>query len=317
MKKNIVFGGQGFIGQNLCSQLIKNGESVVSIDKNIWGLKFSDFCIESNNFSYYNQDINSLDYSMLPIIEKNTKEDVLIWHLAANSDILKGVNNIDIDLNDTLMTTINITKFMEKYELKNIIFASSSAVYGNMLNKATEITPTRPISNYGGMKLASEAVLSAYQTKHGGNCIISRFPNVVGTPATHGVIIDLIKKLKKNKTTLNVLGNGQQNKNYLHVDDLISSLLHLRDLPKHNIFDVYNIGVEGPNVYVKDIAEKVRDTLNPNASIKYQDTEEGWVGDVPKIELSMEKLNATGWKNSMSGIQAVQKTITDILTSNR
>ena len=149
---------------------------------------------------------------MLPIIEKNTKEDVLIWHLAANSDILKGVNNIDIDLNDTLMTTINITKFMEKYELKNIIFASSSAVYGNMLNKATEITPTRPISNYGGMKLASEAVLSAYQTKHGGNCIISRFPNVVGTPATHGVIIDLIKKLKKNKTTLNVLGNGQQNK---------------------------------------------------------------------------------------------------------
>ena len=55
MKKNIVFGGQGFIGQNLCSQLIKNGESVVSIDKNIWGLKFSDFCIESNNFSYYNR----------------------------------------------------------------------------------------------------------------------------------------------------------------------------------------------------------------------------------------------------------------------
>ncbi len=93
--------------------------------------------------------------------------------------------------------------------------------------------------------------------------------------------------------------------------------MHLRDLPKHNIFDVYNIGVEGPNVYVKDIAEMVRDNLNPNASIKYQDTEEGWVGDVPKIELSMEKLNATGWKNSMSGIQAVKKTITDILTSNR
>ena len=70
--------------------------------------------------------------------------------------------------------------------------------------------------------------MSAYQTKHGGNCIISRFPNVVGTPATHGVIIDLIKKLKKNKTTLNVLGNGQQNKNYLHVDDLISSIAFFR-----------------------------------------------------------------------------------------
>ena len=317
MKKNIVFGGQGFIGQNLCSQLIKNGESVVSIDKNIWGLKFSDFCIESNNFSYYNQDINSLDYSMLPIIENNAKEDIFIWHLAANSDIFKGVSNIDIDLNDTLMTTINIMKFKEKYELKNIIFASSSAVYGKMLNKATENTPTRPISNYGGMKLASEAVLSAFQLKHDGNCIISRFPNVVGTPATHGVIIDLIKKLQKNKTTLDVLGNGQQNKNYLHVNDLISSLLHLRDLPKNNIFDVYNIGGEGPNVYVKDIAERVRDALNPNALIKYQDSEEGWVGDVPKIELSMEKLNSTGWRNSMSGLQAVQKTITDILDSNR
>ena len=317
MKKNIVFGGQGFIGQNLCSQLIKNGESVVSIDKNIWGLKFSDFCIESNNFSYYNQDINSLDNSMLPIIENHAKKDIFIWHLAANSDIFKGVHNIDIDLNDTLMTTINIMKFMEKYELKNIIFASSSAVYGKILNKATENSPTRPISNYGGMKLASEAVLSAFQLKHDGNCIISRFPNVVGTPATHGVIIDLIKKLQKNKTTLDVLGNGQQNKNYLHVDDLISSLLHLRDLPKHNIFDVYNIGGEGPNVYVKDIAERVRDALNPNALIKYQDSEEGWIGDVPIIELSMEKINSTGWRNSMSGLQAVQKTITDILALNK
>ena len=77
------------------------------------GLKFSDFRI-GVIILVTTQDINSLDYSMLPIIEKNTKEDVLIWHLAANSDILKGVNNIDIDLNDTLMTTINITKFMEK-----------------------------------------------------------------------------------------------------------------------------------------------------------------------------------------------------------
>ena len=62
-----------------------------------------------------------------------------------------------------------------------------------MLNKATEITPTRPISNYGGMKLASEAVLSKCINKTCVKRIISRFPNVVGTPATHGVIIDLIK----------------------------------------------------------------------------------------------------------------------------
>ena len=80
MKKNIVFGGQAGLSDGNCSQLIKNGESVVSIDKNIWGLNFRIFLYP--NFSYYNQDINSLDYSMLPIIEKNTKEDVLIWHLA-------------------------------------------------------------------------------------------------------------------------------------------------------------------------------------------------------------------------------------------
>lgn len=315
MRKNIVFGGQGFIGQTLCRELLNAGESVYSIDKNIWNIEFDQKLWKSNRFFSVIEDINSLSGEQFDALQNYSDGNTTVWHLAANSDIAKGVDNIDVDLNDTLLTTVNIIKLMERLCLSDIIFASSSAVYGNMVDIVDETSVTKPVSNYGAMKLASEAVITAFQNKFRGECLIARFPNVIGTPATHGVILDLIKKLSVSKVQLEVLGNGKQNKNYLYVDDLISALLHLRGYAEPNSCEIYNIGCNGPNVYVSEIAEAVRNATYPNASISYQNSETGWVGDVPVINLGLDKLKSTGWKNMFTGHEAVDKTIAGILKS--
>ena len=86
-----------------------------------------------------------------------------------------------------------------------------------------------PLSNYGAMKLASEALCFAAYENFLNNLRVFRFPNVVGCPATHGVIKDFLKKLDKDENCLNVLGNGSQEKSYLHVSDLIKAMIYLSD----------------------------------------------------------------------------------------
>ena len=126
------------------------------------------------------------------------------------------------------MTTFNLLEVAKNILLK-ISFTSSSAVYGDYGKKTIEENdgPLMPISNYGAMKLASEALCFSAYEGFLEKLRIFRLPNVVGTPATHGVILDFIKKLVKNPKKLNVLGNGEQQKSYLHVNDLVEGMIYL------------------------------------------------------------------------------------------
>ena len=117
-----------------------------------------------------------------------------------------------VDLENTFFTTLNTIKIAKKYRIKKFNFASSSAIYGNWNIPLKEnLGPLKPISNYGSMKLASEAALLSFLHKNKNILNIFRFPNVVGVPATHGVIFDFINKIKRNGN-LDVLGNGTQKK---------------------------------------------------------------------------------------------------------
>ena len=117
--------------------------------------------------------------------------------------------------------------------VKSIHFASSSAIYGDFgetkIHEA--IGPLLPISNYGAMKLASEAQIAAAAESLLEQVNIFRFPNVVGIPATHGVIFDFVNKLINDPNQLHVLGNGTQQKAYLHAADLIDAMLLIANNP--------------------------------------------------------------------------------------
>jgi UDP-glucose 4-epimerase len=164
------------------------------------------------------------------------------------------------------------------------------------------------------MKLASEAVIRSAFQRYLDKVLIFRFPNVIGFPATHGVIKDFITRLQINPNELVVLGNGEQNKPYLHVTDLIGAMLHLHEYySSGEILEVINLGSPHENVFVKTIAEAVCSRVSPSAQIIFGSTEYGWVGDMPQVKFEIQKLISTGWKCKLSGLPAVQLTIDQIL----
>ena len=206
------------------------------------------------------------------------------------------------------MSTVSILKIMKKLSLK-AFFSSSSAVYGYNQNKLHEdIGPLMPISNYGAMKLSSEAIISASLESFLDKACIFRFPNVVGVPSTHGVIFDFIQRLKKNPSVLEVLGNGTQQKTYLHVSELIDAMMFINQNTEDGLH-YFNIGSMDNGLLVKQIAEETIKLVSPDAKINYQKTDRGWVGDVPRFIYSVEKLKKLGWSQKMSSLDAVKKAI--------
>jgi len=304
--KILIIGGAGFIGSVLVKEMLQDNTDIIVIDK--LSLGSIDY-IDTTKVEFYQIDINNIEQALEVLQGKKIEE---VWHLAANSDIPAGVEDVNVDLDDTFMSTVSTLKIMKAIECKKLYFASSSAVYGFNENRLHEdIGPLLPISNYGAMKLSSEALISASLDSFLDKVCIYRFPNVVGVPATHGVILDFIKKLKKDMSTLEVLGNGTQQKTYLHVSELVEAMVFINN-NTNNGMNYYNIGAMDDGVFVKQIAEETTKVISPDAKINYQKTDRGWVGDVPRFYYSVDKLKNLGWSPKMSSLEAVQKAVSEI-----
>tara|TARA_B100000242_G_scaffold16732_1_gene10278 strand:+ start:11145 stop:12113 length:969 start_codon:yes stop_codon:yes gene_type:complete len=315
----IISGGAGFIGINLIRELLKRKLKIFIIDNFSNGKKsFIKSIKNRQGVNIIECDLSneiSADKAINQVL-KNSISEPEIWHLAANSDIPSGTSYPKIDLRDTFMTTFNLLEMSRIYGIKKFYFASSSAVYGNHgNNNINENTgPMMPISNYGAMKLASEAqCFSAYES-YLEDLRVFRFPNVVGVPATHGVILDFINKLKKNPKKLNVLGDGNQQKSYLHVSDLVSAMVFLSkvELDMDNS-PIFNLGPEKDTVKVSWIAEQVVKKVSPNAEIIYGGDNRGWVGDVPKFSYDTTKAQKFGWKPKLNSEESISKAIEEII----
>lgn len=320
-KTVVVIGGAGFIGTNLIRELMNNSDlSIICVDNYINSKKDNIKEFNKKRFKFYN-----VDMAKLPAVNVFTKNVLLkneiteIWHLAANSDIQLGTNDMSVDFKNTFLTTKNLLCSIERYRVKfnKFLFASSSAVYGYHKDEKLfeESGPLLPISNYGAMKLASEALISAFQERNKAvNCYIYRFPNVVGVPATHGVMLDFLKKINRTER-LDVLGDGSQLKQYLHVRDLVEAMIHIKKHSKENI-NLYNIGNHDSGVTVKQIAKIVIKLFEKKIPIFYGDGDRGWIGDVPKFEYSVDKLNKIGWSPKYSSLGAIKIAANEIFQSN-
>lgn len=222
--KVLVAGGAGFIGSNLIDNLLEKGHEVVCVDNYFLGVKENIAHLEKNsNFTMYEHDLCELEI-LEKIFEKEKVE--YVFQLAANSDIQASAKNPIIEYQNTYTTTFNILECMRLFGVKRLFFASTSAVYGEKIGEIlTEITADlRPVSYYGGSKLGAEAIISAFSYMNDFETLVFRFPNVVGPRLTHGVIFDFIKKLEKNNTELEILGDGTQCKPYIYVTDLVEAI---------------------------------------------------------------------------------------------
>lgn len=311
----LITGGAGFIASHLIDRLFEDEDcKIVSLDNLSLGRESNIAHHFSNpNFTFIKGDV--LDNELLDSLFKQYHFD-MVFHLAANSDIARSHADPSVDLNMTYMTTFRVVDAMRRFKVKKLMFASTSAIYGDA--KGIEVTetfgPLFPTSHYGACKLASEGIIASFCENYGIQAFITRFPNVCGERTTHGILHDFVKKLKKNPQELEVLGNGTQAKPYLYVKDLVDAILFV----VHNSSDkinYYNLGVEG-NTSVTDIANMVIRSMKLNAKIRYTGGDRGWVGDVPKFRYNLDKIHALGWKASLTSDQAVQKAIDYILEND-
>jgi UDP-glucose 4-epimerase len=312
---SIISGGAGFIGYSLCEKLLNEGRTVIVIDNLSRGCLKHIERLSNSKLIFIEADLSNRTDARDAFTRANAIGKVdEVWHLAANSDIPAGVADADVDLKDTFLTSVEILRCMKTFSIDKIYFASSSAVYGDLGDRPLheDIGPLLPISNYGAMKLASEAIISAAAESYLDRACLFRFPNVVGIPATHGVILDFIRKLKTNGSNLDVLGNGTQRKAYLHVSDLVAAMLLVRSRTDITKTLPINIGPIDEGVYVRWIAEEVVKRVSPRARILFGSGNRGWVGDVPKFHYSTERIQSLGWTPMLGSDAAVLRAIDEI-----
>lgn len=311
----LVAGGAGFIGSHLCDALLSKDNTVIVADKLIMGSKNIEHLSQNKNFKFCEMEL--ADQDNVDKLFKDNKIDI-VYHMAANSDIQKSANDTSIDFNDTLLTTRVLLESMRKNNVKNIFFASTSAVYGEMpdivLNEETG--GLKPVSYYGGAKLASEALISSYVSMCDMNAVIFRFPNVIGPRLTHGVVYDFVKKLRNNPKELEILGNGTQCKPYIYVTDLVNAIVKLTEQFEPGV-DVFNISVMSEGTSVTHIAEIVVDVLGlSDVEFKYTGGDRGWKGDVPRFKYDISKVLATGWKPEYTSDEAVRKAVIEAVQAS-
>ena len=142
---------------------------------------------------------------------------------------------------------------------------------------------------------------------------IFRFANIIGSRSGHGVITDFIKKLAQNPYELEILGDGKQTKSYLEVHECVAAMLFAVGHARGTV-NTFNVGSEDW-IDVKSIAEIVTDEMHlPDTKFRFTGGERGWVGDVPRMQLSVEKIKALRWKPQLGSRESVRIAVQAMLS---
>jgi len=308
--KVFVTGGAGFIGSHLVDTLVEKGHTVTVYDNLSSGeKKYIKHHLTRDYFTFIDADLLDLEQ-----VKKEIQDHDVVFHIAANPFVRLGETQTDLDLKQGAIATYNVLEGMRLNGIKKIVFSSSSVVYGETLPIFLPETygPTLPISFYGAGKLASEAVVSAFCGTLDFQAWIYRFANVVGSRGTHGVIIDFIDKLRKNPKELEILGDGKQQKPYLHVSDCVDGMIFGFE-HSHEPLNLFNLSCD-TDTTVTRIAEMVVEEMGlHDVEFKYTGGKRGWKGDVPRFQLDAKKINTIGWKARYTSDEAVRKAIQEVL----
>jgi UDP-glucose 4-epimerase len=234
----------------------------------------------------------------------------LVVHLAADKDASRD-DIAQFQSNTTLTETV--LDRMEAVGLDRIAFTSSSTVYGEAPRPTPEdYAPLEPISIYGAGKLAAEGLLSVYGHSHDFTVWTFRFANVVGPRLRGAVVPDFIEKLRADPDHLEILGNGRQEKSYLHIDDCVDAMLHVIEHTDDPV-NTFNLGTR-TTTSVDRIATIVAEEMGVEPDRSYTGGDRGWTGDVPKMRLSIEKLAAVGWEPTLASDDAIRQATRELLT---
>ncbi len=310
-RTNFVTGAAGFIASNLTDRLLAKGERVIGYDNFCTGQEaFLEKAQQSENFRLVRGDL--LDPFLLTASMAGCDR---VWHLAANADIRFGLKNPRVDMEQNTIATANVLEAMRVNNISEILFSSSSAVYGDAATFPTPEDAPFPvqISLYGASKLAGEGLISSYCEGFGFHGVAFRFVSLLGERYPHGHVFDFIKKLRADPTRLEILGDGNQRKSYMYIQDCLDAMFLAADnMPEK--FEVYNLGAD-EYCLVRDSASWICERLNLSPKFEFTGGQRGWVGDSPFIWLDTQKIRKLGWDPKLNIRQSVENTV-DYLVGN-
>jgi len=312
----LITGGCGFIGSNLVNRLVATGANILALDDLTAGNRaFIDQALKKPNCQFIKGSITDF-----PLLTKTLRDVDVVLHEAARPDVRASTANLFSDFAVNVQGTVNLLEAMIKNDVPKILFASScGTVYGESAILPTpEDVPLAPISHYGASKAASEMYLSSFASLYGLEAYALRLGNIYGPPSNHGVMHDFYWKLKKDPTTLEILGNGEQLKSYLFVEDCVNAHLKALKTKIQGYLPINIASIEGTTV--NTIAKEVITAMGlKEVRLTYTGGERGWAGDVrkavPDISRAKEVLHwepttalSTGIKKYIQWLEQSKKT---------
>jgi len=304
-----VTGGAGFIGSHLVDRLVGMGRVTVYDNLSSGRLEFISHHLDRRDFNFIEADL--LDFSTLK--QAISGHDV-VFHLAANPEVRAGIKATDLDLKAGVIASYNVLEAMRQNQIQQLVFTSSSTVYGDVGVKpvSEDYGPLKPISLYGASKLGSEGLISAFCHLFSMQGWIFRLANVVGSRLTHGVIFDFINRLKQNPGRLEIMGDGSQQKPYLHVADCLDGMLFGMEHSKEPL-NLFNLGPASSTSVVTIASMVVRAMGLKDVEFHYTGGSRGWVGDVPQVRFDMTRMSRLGWEPRYTSDQAVSQAVRELL----
>ncbi|QKG92387.1 NAD-dependent epimerase/dehydratase family protein [Halorubrum sp. SS5] len=298
----LVTGGAGLVGSHLAAALLDRGATVRVADDLSKGTRDR----VPDGAEFVEADVTDPD----AVARAVTADLDAVFHFAAYTD-----TNYDDDralFEENTAMTYNVLERMREVGVDRFAFTSSSTVYGEAPRPTPEdYAPLEPISMYGSAKLADEALISTFAHSYGIRSWVFRFANIVGPRQRGNVIPDFIQKLDDDPTELEILGDGRQEKSYMHVTECVDAIQHVVEHADDDL-NVYNLGTR-TTTSVTRIADVVSEELGVDPAYSYTGGDRGWTGDVPKMRLSIEKLSALGWEPSIESDEAVRRSARELI----
>lgn len=301
----IVTGGAGFIGSHLAEAQAPQAD-VLLIDRLRPGKRSNAAKALALGATLMKRDLLVADLARL------FRGAETVYHFAANPDVRIGRAGTKPHIEQNILVTYRVLEACRVARVRRIVFASTSTIYGEATVVPTPevYTPLEPISVYGASKIACEMLLSAYAHVFGVQAVVFRMANIVGGRSNHGVVHDLVEKLARDTTRLEIIGTDPgTSKSYLHVDDAVTGILAGVEAAVAP-FTIYNLGSDDA-ISVRAIADAICEGLSLSG-VTYVWTGgagggRGWAGDVRVMQLATRRLKRTGWRPSMTSGQAVAR----------
>ncbi len=287
--KILITGGAGFIGSSLADSLLAEGNDVVVVDNfnDYYAYEIKEANVKPNldNPHYHLYKIDLTDKKALKTVFAENNFDTVV-HLAGRAGVRPSIERPEDYVESNILATIHILELMKDFNVKKLVFASSSSVYGNCKAQifSEDLKVTEPISQYAATKSACEQFCYTYHKLYNMNIVCLRFFTVYGPRQRPDLAIHKFTDLISKHQPIPVFGDGTTKRDYTYIDDIISGIKAAIAYDK-TPYEIINLG-GGEPVSLSQMIETIETTLGEKAIIDRKPMQKG---DVDKTVSDISK----------------------------